>query len=446
MHRAGIPEHRVKLWPFQEQMVERAIDARVCCLRAPPAAGKTTAGLALAARVDVPTLVIVWTGALLKQWVDRCVAELGVHPDWVGVINGDERRIGPITIGMQQTLANCAEDYAQHFGLVICDELQRFASDTFRDVIDKFASAYRVGISADERRADGKEFLIYDHFGDVAFEVEREELEAAGRIVDVEVRVVQSNFECLWYQDIVRKARFGSKQKVAIAFTRLVAEMANDSARNQLIGEIAREHVDAGQLVVALSHRREHCGVLSAEFDRVTGGRGGVLLGGKDNSDEYDRAKRGLADGSVRAAAATYQAFGTGMDVPSLEVGIFTTPVANSKMGQMQFDQFRGRFARSSAGKTKGIVYYVWDRAIYGQKPLKNLAKWCRSVTVRHHGQWVPVREFLKRRDVADANAKRDQEDDGTRGIFYDPRISAQHGGSEPARQLRSRSSIRRPS
>ncbi len=149
----------------------------------------------------------------------------------------------------------------------------------------------------------------------------------------------------------------------------------------------------------------------------------------------------------MRAAAATYQAFGTGMDIPGLEVGLFTTPVGNSKKAKMQFDQYRGRFARAAAGKSGAVVYYFWDRALYGVKPLKNLASWAKSVTVRHHDQWVPVRTFLK--EARESNAQAQRSDSSTTtdtgGLFFDPRASGRigSGGPAPVRKLRSRSSIR---
>ena len=51
--------------------------------------------------------------------------------------------------------------------------------------IDRFTARYRVGVSADERRKDGKEFLIRDLFGGVAVEVPK------GEMVDKGIRFIR---------------------------------------------------------------------------------------------------------------------------------------------------------------------------------------------------------------------------------------------------------------
>jgi superfamily II DNA or RNA helicase len=189
----SIPDHNVALWPHQERLVDAAVARQNCLLLAATGAGKTTAGLALIARLKRRSLVMVWTGALEKQWRERIQAELGMRPDEIGRFRGSRREIRPITVAMQQTVVSAieaGEDLADEFDVVVCDEVQRFAAPTLFASVDPFGARYRVGLSADHTRKDRKEFLTHDLFGDVALEVGEAEVLQTGATVDVEVCVV----------------------------------------------------------------------------------------------------------------------------------------------------------------------------------------------------------------------------------------------------------------
>lgn len=400
----GIPEHGLTLRDYQQEMVEAGLKYQNAILRAPTGSGKTTAALALVSEIDLPTLVIVWTGNLFDQWVRRAMDEFGLKKSEVGVIRGSKRVVKPITIGMQQTLVHCAEDYADVFGCVICDEVQRFAARTFMTVIDKLAARYRIGMSADERRKDRKEFLLYDIFGDVEVEVRQQDLIDRGFVHDVMIDVIPTGFEAPWYAGLFEgmgdRDRKPSKELVKErlqAFNRLCDEMAEDADRNALAVRIALEYVKRQERVVLMSHRRGHCITLDADVS-ATGQKCGRMLGTTEDGQVFEETRQGLADGSLRVATGTFQAIGTGLDMPSVSVGVVATPIANSRDGRPFFAQVRGRFCRTNeaAGKTGARLVYLWDRAIFGLKPVENLVRWNNVVRVLDGGVFVDGREYLK--------------------------------------------------
>lgn len=396
----GIPEHRLTLRDFQEEMVEAGMRIENALLRAPTGSGKTTAALALAASIDLPTLVIVWTGNLFDQWVRRASVELGIPKGEVGIIRGAKRVVKPITIAMQQTLVNCAGDYADAFGAVICDEVQRFAARTFMAVIDRFPARYRIGISADERRKDRKEFLLYDVFGDIAVDVKQSDLIERGFVHDVAVDIVPTDFDAPWHAELFKHDDDPSRAKVRArlqAFNRIVEDMAVDADRNALAVRMAVEYVKRGERVVIMSHRREHCMTLDADVSAL-GFKCGRMLGTDEDGPEFEATREGLATGDLRVATGTFQAIGTGLDMPSVSVGVVATPIANSRDGRSFFGQVRGRFCRTSDdGKTGARLVYLWDRKVYGLKPVENLCRWNRTVRVFDGGMMADAREFLKR-------------------------------------------------
>lgn len=347
--------------------------------------GKTTAGLATYAAADVPTLVVVWTGGLLDQWVERLCKEMDLRKEDIGIIGGGKRRTAPITIAMQQTLAEGIDQrWLRGFGAIICDEVHRFAADSFFAAIDPFPAKYRVGMSADETRHDKREYLIHDLFGDVVADIKEQDVLDAGHVVDVEIRVVPTDFEANWYRAAVAS---GNKFYLRNAHHKLLRAMWEDKDRNYIIKKLVKSEVKAGEQVMVLSQRREHCLLLDREFT-AAGITSGIMLGGAEAKSQFNQTKEDVRTGKARVITGTISAIGTGLDFPAIGRGIVTMPIANNKQ---LMQQVRGRFCRAceETGKTKGVLYYLWDRAVHGRKPLENLVRHNRTVLVlNNRGEW----------------------------------------------------------
>lgn len=379
-------EHRVRLWEHQDEIVAAAMERENCLVRAETGSGKTTAAIALAVKVGLPTIIIVWSANLFDQWMERLVKELGVDPDEIGQIRGSRRTLGPITMAMQQTLyANprFTEKIAPQFGCVMADEVQRFAARTFNDVIDKFPARYRIGFSADEHRKDKKEFLIYDAFGSVAADIGRDEVVKRKLVLDVEVRVIPTEFRADWYRE--------QQKEESPDFNRLLEELVEDKGRNLTALSVARTMMSLGHQVLMLTHRREHAAMfVRSELERKT--RAGLLLGGPENEAEFAMTVKAIRAGECRFAAGTYQAIGQGMDVPSVSRGVACTPIASNKQF---FGQVRGRLCRKCDGKKDAVLYYIWDQHVFGLEPIMNLRRWNRVVMVQYEDEWLTADDFI---------------------------------------------------
>lgn len=401
--RGRIPEHRVSLYPHQREALEAALARETCIIKAPTGSGKTCMGFALAAQTGLPTLVIVNGRALFDQWLERAKSELGLQPRQVGVLQGSRRDIRPLTLATQGALAEHGvdEELAEAFGCVIFDEVQLAAAPTIFRCVDPFAARYRVGISADQRRKDRKEFLIHDLFGEVAKDVDREELEDQGRVLDVEVLVVPTEFRADWYGVEDEEADSASGEVREVDFGRLLGEMAADGARNVLAADWAWRAAGAeletpgfqvGQVLV-MAHRREHCRELAALIV-ARGLPAGFLIGGEDYRSDFVRTRERIAAGERVAGVGTYQAIGQGVDMPAVGALVAATPLAANRQ---KFAQVRGRICRVVRGKRRATLVYLWDRHVFGLAHLRNLVRWNRTVRVRADGGWVEGREYLKR-------------------------------------------------
>lgn len=374
---------------YQERLVEVAVDRQTCLWRAPTASGKTSAAFRFIERVGTWSLVVVPNRALLDQWSKRVRECFGFTP---GLVQGSKKQFAPITVALQPSLLSVLDEAGLHFGAIVCDEVQLFASKTFNQVVEAIPARYRLGISADEKRADGHEYLLYDQFGALLPEatVDRVTLLELGAVCDVAVRLVPTDFRADWYVHLTPDEKFRQR-------SRLLDEMANDSDRNAMVVDCARRCLDEGEQVAVLADRREHCAMLDALVTQLT--PTGRLLGGAADHADFKESLERFASGDLKAVVGTYKAIGVGFESHRrLARGVFASPLATQDTVRMQFNQYLGRFARAAAGKDRGLVYVPFDPRVHGDRPVRLIKKWVSDVTVldSSSGEFVPANVYLK--------------------------------------------------
>ena len=376
------------LRPYQAEAVAAALKRQQGVIRAPTGSGKTIAALAFIHEAKERAVVIMRDGNLLKQWLEVASGCLGIPKKKIGIVRGGRKyRPGEhLTLALQQSLyakgSTRLEELleSEPFGAVVIDEVQAVAARTFQEVIGRFPCKYRIGVSADETRRDKKEFLIYDEIGPTIHEIDREELEELGVVHPVTVRVVPTDFRADWY----RNAEPGERD-----FNRLLEEMVEDTARNELLLELLEAVASRGEVpALVFTHRREHARTLETELDVNRGIRSGLLLGGPGaDAVRFAEDRDRLLTGDLAVACGTFNAIGQGHNFPVIRSGICGTPI--SKSNPQFFGQVRGRICRTSEGKTDATLYYLWDNFVFPDQ-LRVLKAWNGGrVEVLEADQWV---------------------------------------------------------
>jgi len=325
--------------------------------------GKTEVVLEAIRRAAQPALVVVWSKALLDQWVERIHQRWGWPIDRIGQIGGGKFRLGDITVAMHQSIAPRITNLRGLFGFVACDEVHRWAAKTFREIVGEFPARFRIGVSADERRKDGLEDITRDIFGPVLAEVGREQLIRDGRIASVEISVVPTGHkigpEIQKQIDAVPSAE--QAKVIGANYVKVLTELVHDDARNDLAGRLAAAEATEGRSVLIFTERVEH----AFEIARVVSTRYqvpcGTLVGGATNKAAFEETRARLYEGSLRVAVGTSCVY-EGFDVPRLAVGIVASPSAANKQ---RLEQQIGRLRRLFPGKLKGRLYYLWDEALF---------------------------------------------------------------------------------
>ena len=121
------------LYDFQVEAVEAMAKKDFGTLAAPTGSGKTIMILDLIARRRQPTLIVVHSRELLKQWIVRIEAFLGIPAPEVGIIGGGKKQVGDkITLALVQSLYKCAGEIAPMVGHLVIDECHRAPSNVHR--------------------------------------------------------------------------------------------------------------------------------------------------------------------------------------------------------------------------------------------------------------------------------------------------------------------------
>ena len=393
----GDPRMRVEqrtelpLWDFQKEVVAAVLEHEQGIVRSPTGSGKSRALMAAILAAGLPALIVVSTGNLFDQWSRRLQTDLGLRFEEVGMVGQGKFRIRPITVGMQQTLRQpmVRERLAPLFGFLGVDEVHQAGSPCFLEVVDYFPAKYRIGVSDSEQRKDRREFLLYDLFGEPIADVERDDLVDQGFILDVEVRLVPTDFHLPWWEQMPEQER-------ALRWTDMLRELGRDESRNSLIVRLTEQCKP--EQVVVFCHHEEHCCVIASAVSAIGYGTpdyrpAGLLVARLKK--EFQIGLKGLLDRSIRVAAGTYQAVGTALDIPKVSCGVAATPIHRNKQSCRQVS---GRLCRISEGKAPPVLYVPWDKYLFGVAPVKAWAQWSRTVRVWSGTEWVDAKQYLASR------------------------------------------------
>jgi len=335
---ASLPPFQGDLRDYQQEAVDRLVQAEEGVLQAPTGSGKTVITAALISRVQVRTLILVHTGVLLEQTVQRMRSFLGVEP---GVVGAGREAWGDVTVAMVQTLRR--RDLAplrRAFGLVVLDECHHCPADSFQTLVQAFAARWRIGLTATPTRKDRLHPILYEVVGPLVHRVPARDLVAEGALVPVEVIEVETAFEARYRRD----------------FTRLVDRLVRDPERNACIVENVRRH--HGRRSLVLTDRVDHCHRLADALDGA--GLRTAPLSGEVSREERQQVLARFAEGGLDVLVATTSLVGEGFDLPELDTVFLTTPSGNVA----RTTQSLGRALRPSPGKTRAVVVDFVDRRV----------------------------------------------------------------------------------
>lgn len=290
-------------------------------LSLPTGFGKTTVALYVLTQLQKKTLIIVHKEFLMNQWIERIQqfipsAKIGKIQGSVFDIEGKD-----IVLGMLQSLSMKEYDNTVFsvFGCTIIDETHHICTKTFSKMLLKFSTKYILGLSATLERKDGLTKVIHWFLGDVLYSTERKKSE---------IELSTHTFKHDQSFPINRMGNANMPEAINI--------LVDIKERNDLICELIEQCTIKNRKILVLSDRRNHCVLLMNQLNHLEKTVGLYLGGMKPDDLKYSE--------SCDVIIGTYSLAHEGLDIPSLDTLLMSTPKSN-------IIQAVGRILRETPGK-----------------------------------------------------------------------------------------------
>ncbi len=335
------------LKPFQHKAVTTMLKRNFGTLTAPTGSGKTVMALSMIAARKQPTLIVVHTKDLARQWMERIETFCKIPQKEIGMIGAGRQRIGKeITIAMVQSLYKKAPQVAKKIGYLLVDECHRCPSRTFTEAVKAFDAQYMTGLSATPWRRDQLSKLIFWYLGDVHHEVDQKQLEESGDILKAEA--------------VIRPTTFKPYFDPVLEYSKMLSELTQDNERNRLIAADVAKEAQTGQgVLLVLSDRKKHCHALYSLIHYGHGIEAEVMTGDLKTAERRDIVER-VNRGQIPVLIATGQLIGEGFDCKELSTLFLATPIRFTG----RLIQYLGRILRPAPGKNYARVYDYVDSAV----------------------------------------------------------------------------------
>ena len=342
-----------------------------CIVQLPTGKGKSILALHLAYTLGVKTLILVHKDDLVVGWqkdIQLCFPGMQV-----GLIKAKKRVIGEqITIATVQTLSRMdaveLKNLTNKFGLVVQDECHHVGLNIF-NIIDKFESQYKLGLSATPNRSDGLDFVFDLFFGGICHThtITKEDKD----ICSVEVRVLDSpfkykpfiykgnvfNFYDFKEEDLPKSINFvedlSHKDRPNIPYLNIDDEAVSSKLTKILVCKNIIKEYREGHSVIALFTQKKHIDSYYRYLSRYIP-KNMIMCYYGDSKEKSEEMMRKAEDKEVLVTLATYAKATEGTNVKSWEVEFLVSSINNKK----NVEQATGRIRRVKEGKLNPVIVY----------------------------------------------------------------------------------------
>ena len=341
-------------------------------IQLPTGKGKSILALHIAQRLKQRTLILVHKDDLVVGWKKDIKLCFGDKID-IGLIKAESRKIGSqVTIATVQTLSRMSEEelncYVNEFGLVVQDECHHVGLNIF-NVIDKFNSKYKLGLSATPKRSDGLDFVLDIYLGGLCYT--HEITEDDEDICNVQVEVLDSN--CEYRPFVVKNEVFNYcdfdpkdlpdnirmleeipyKERPKVNFLDIDDIVVKDKKTKIVVCKKIIEHYRKGHSVIALFTQKEHIN-LYYRYLKSYIPEDQIMLYYGDSKEKSEDMMKKAEDKEVLVTLATYAKATEGTNVKSWEVAFLVSSMNNEK----NVEQATGRIRRRKEGKLSPVIVY----------------------------------------------------------------------------------------
>lgn len=330
----------IKLRPYQDRMIDAVRDSyrnghqRVLMV-SPTGSGKTVVFCYVAQKARDNrhrTMILVHRQELVDQ-TSRTLTDFGV-PHGVIAAGRTADNSEPIQVASVQTLARRIDRVSEP-DLIVIDEAHHAIAGSWRRVVERFASARVLGVTATPERLDGKG--LRDVFSDLVRGPEVRDLVRDGHLSapvyyappgDIDIGSVQ-----------LRRGDYDTRSLESVMDAPKITGDAVDHYRR----------ICPGKPAVVFCVSIAHADHVAQEFRRA-GFRAATIDGTLSPEVRRDRV-RSLGNGRLQVLTSC-EIINEGFDLPIVSVGILLRPTQSLGLHLQQI----GRVLRPAPGKDKAII------------------------------------------------------------------------------------------
>ena len=326
-------------------------------------AGKTCCGLFAAHALGFPTLILVHTDILFKQWIERGAMFL---PDAkIDYLRGSHRPApdADICVVMLQTLMNIPRSEAgflKRYGLLLVDECHHICCRTFSLALRKCRAPYVLGLSATLARTDKLDGAIEWLIGPPLYYLYR-------KAQEVEVQVI--NYVNRRFRPATRRW-----DATAVDYVKTISLLVDDEYRTACLAKKVKEAAAEGRRVIVISDRIR---LLTDLLELIP--EAGLLVGGATTKAKKARNAEALTKMIILASTGIAS---EGLDVPTLDTVFIVLPKKNGP----NLEQCVGRILRGHSMMVPRI-YHIVD----GYGMFRGMARGCQKYYEQCGYTFLPV-------------------------------------------------------
>jgi superfamily II DNA or RNA helicase len=352
-----LPKIKVKLRDYQLEAIENWCLEKMGSIVLPTGAGKTIIGLKIIEIVNSPTLIIVPTLDLIKQWTKILSRNFDIE---IGNIGGGTENIQPITVSTYDSAYIKAAWIGNKFLLIVFDEVHHLPAPSYRLIAETFVAPYRLGLTATIEREDHLEQDFPYLIGKSTFQITAKELAEnkylANYIIERK-KTFMSSEEYLKYKESMTiyytcLKKIGLKMNSNNAFKRLIMMSTNNTmarralvARNNAIDIALNSRSKINEIRKILGENKDIKTIIFTQHNKLVYEISNDFLipfiTHKSSKEEREDVLTGFKDGRYKAIV-TSKVLDEGIDVPDAQLGILVSGTGSSR----EFIQRLGRLLR----------------------------------------------------------------------------------------------------
>ena len=354
---SDLPKIKVKLRDYQFEAIENWCLEKMGSIVLPTGAGKTIIGLKIIEIVNSPTLIIVPTLDLIKQWTEILSRNFDIE---IGNIGGGIENIQPITVSTYDSAYIKAPWIGNKFLLIVFDEVHHLPAPSYRLIAETFVAPYRLGLTATIEREDHLEQDFPYLIGKSTFQITAKELAEnkylANYIIERK-KTFMSSEEYLKYKESMTTyhtclKKIGLKMNSNNAFKRLIMMSTNNPmarralvARNNAIDIALNSRSKMDEIRKILGENKDIKTIIFTQHNKLVYEISNDFLipfiTHKSSKEEREDVLTGFKDGRYKAIV-TSKVLDEGIDVPDAQLGILVSGTGSSR----EFIQRLGRLLR----------------------------------------------------------------------------------------------------